>query len=434
MALVLAVAMVLTVGMAIFGPATAAANEQLAQKPTLLEEGKLNESYLSQLADWVNDGFFLRQELISTGNWISANMLCSSGAEDVIVGNDGWLYYTPTLPDYTGTGAMTDREVFSAAKNLQLMAQFCQSQGKDFVFAIAPNKNSLYPEQMPDYGIQAQQTNASRLTELLSSAGVKTADLFAAFASQEETLYFAHDSHWNAKGAALGADVINAAFGIESDYFSADFSDQQSHTGDLYDMLYPAFADPETDPVYGGELKYTFTGGGKRPDSMTIETEGLGQGSLLAYRDSFGNLLYPYLADSAAGARFSRSVTYDLTKDADRVLIELVERNLTYLIKYAPIMPSPERDITVTKNISGTAAVKQEQKNAPEGTVKLTGTLPATADVDSSIYLICGGVAYEAFCLENDSYCAYVPEDAQPEKLVFSNAGLQQCYEFLQNQ
>ena len=422
----------LTVGMAIFGPSKAAANEQPAQKPALWEEGSLNKDYLSQLADWVNDGFFLRPELISGGNWLNANLLNTSGAEDVIVGKDGWLYYTPTLPDYTGTEMLSDRELFSAAKNLQLMAEYCQNQGIDFVFTIAPNKNSLYPQKMP-YVSNGAATNAIRLNKLLAETDVKVADLFTAFRAENEVLYFAHDSHWNSKGAALGADVINGAFNVESNYYAGDFSQTKPHTGDIYEMLYPAFTDPETDPVYGGELAFDFTGGGKKPDSMTIKTQGQGSGNLLVYRDSFGNLLYPYLADSAAEATFSRAVSYDLTKPADRILVELVERNIHYLIQYAPVMASPVREISAPKNSAGSATFKEESGKTPAGTVKITGTLPAIADEESGIYIECDGIFYEAFCMEDGGFVAYVPESARPQRLIFENGGILRGYAFLQN-
>ena len=384
------------------------------------------------MADWVNDGFYLRPELISSGNWLSANLLGTSGSDEVVVGKDSWLYYASTLPDYTGTEQLSDREIFSAAKNLQLMAEYCQSQGTDFVFTIAPNKNSLYPENMP-YATEAADNNATRLLALLVNSNVKTADLFSTFREEEEALYFAHDSHWNSKGAALGADVINGAFGIQSEYYAGDFSQKQPHTGDLFEMLYPAFSDPETNPVYGGELNFTYTGGGKKPDSMTIKTQGQGSDTLLVYRDSFGNLLYPYLADSAGETTFSRSVSYDLTKEADRVLVELVERNIHYLIKYAPVMPSPVREIPSPTRTAGTATYETVAGKAPEGTVKITGTLPAKADTDSAIYVECDGVFYEAFCMENGGYVAYIPENAQPQRLVYSNGGLLRGFDFLLN-
>lgn len=427
-ALFLLLSLTTVVGMALHGPSAPAANEQLQQTPALKnKDGSLNTSYLSDFAQWVNDRFYLRQELVTLHNRLKAQLLRTSGAESVIAGKDGWLYYTPTLPDYTGTELMNARELFAAANNLALMAEYCAGQDTDFVFVITPNKNSLYADAMPDYGVQAETSNAQMLLQALDARNVKTVDLFDAFSAQSETLYFAHDSHWNSRGAALGADCINAAFGIESHYFTADFSQSQPHQGDLYAMLYPALTDPEQDPVCGAELSYSFSGAGTKPDSITIETTGAGQGHLLAYRDSFGNLLFPYLADSAATARFSRSTAYDLTRQADRVLIQLVERNLRYLVTYAPIMPSPQRTLTLPQETAGNAVCESTQKNAPKGTFKLTGVLPAPADDASPVYVVCGGTAYEAFILE-DGFCAYVPDTAQPEYLVFTAEGALKAY------
>ncbi len=416
-------------GMLLFGPSQPAANEVLAETPAIREkDGSWNESYLSDLSAWVSDRFFLRQELISVNNHLEAKLFGASGAQDVIVGMDGWLYYAPTLHDYTGTNLMTPRQLYAAAKNLTLMARYCREAGKDLVFAITPNKNSLYPEQMPSYGAEADSTNAAALLALLSDTEVKTADLFAAFSAQEEQLYFAHDSHWNSKGAALGADDINAAFGIDTQYFADDFSALQPHRGDLYEMLYPAFTDPEKDPVYGGVLTYEFTGSGTRADSITIETAGSGQGRLLAYRDSFGELLFPYLADSSAAARFSRSITYDLTLPADRVLIQLVERNLSYLITYPPVMPSPQVQQQMPQTVSGAAQYSLSTRQTPEGTVKVTGTLPAQPDDRSDIYILCGDAAYEAFCLDDGGYCAYIPAELTPTAVAFTHADTHLAY------
>jgi hypothetical protein len=56
----------LSVGTWLFGPAQAAANEKLAEMPAFVtEEGSINRDYLSQLQNFVNDRFFLRQQLIT---------------------------------------------------------------------------------------------------------------------------------------------------------------------------------------------------------------------------------------------------------------------------------------------------------------------------------------------------------------------------------
>lgn len=412
------------VGMALGGPAEAAANEQLAQAPQWKAgDGSVNLNFLSDLTAWVDDSFFLRRELISLDRWLTGNVLATSGEDAVVLGKDGWLFYEPTVADYTGTGGLTEQELRRAAHNLSLMAEYCRENGKEFLFVVAPNKNSLYGQYMPDYGVQAGQRDAQRLYSLLDARDVPYADLFAAFGEQDEVLYFAHDSHWNSRGAALGADVINAAFGVQTAFYDGDFSAEAAHTGDLYAMLYPGFSDPETDPVYGGELSYQFTGRATQPDAITLETAGQGSGRLLAYRDSFGNLLYPYLAHSYAAARFSRSVSYDLTQEADFVLVELVERNLSYLVTNLPFMPSPAAQVELPAHSEGVLTVQTAKRS---GLVQLKGTVAEDAE---NVWVLADGIAYEAFLLKDGGFGVNLPEDALWSHVVYAIGGETLMYE-----
>ncbi len=415
-----ALCLTLSLGMLIAGPAPAGANEVLAQPPQVFDrEGAFNADLLSDGAEYVADHFFLRQELISLNNLLSARLFGVSDAQDLIVGREGWLYYGQTLGDFTGTAALGP-ELENAADNLALMAEYVQGTGRQFLFVIAPNKNSLYPQQMPSYGVTAGTHDAQRLFSLLAERQVPYLDLFQTFAGEREVLYYAHDSHWTPKGAALAADAITAAFGGASDYASGPFG-AGSHRGDLYEMLCPsaAFQDPETGPVYAGTLTISYDPAfDSRPDSITMVTQGAGTGSLLAYRDSFGNDLYPYLADFFGSARFSRSVSYDLTLEGEKVLIELVERNLRYLVTNVPKMPAPLREIAVP-DASGTAESPSfNASGAPEGLTLARGVLPEEAQASGAAYLICGGNAYQVFRLADGAYGAYVPEEGPVSAVV----------------
>lgn len=425
-AMVALMSITLTVGILFAGPAQAGANEVLSKAPQLTDkDGKLNDYVLNDTAAWVNDHFFGRQELISAHNQTVSAVFQVSAADDVIYGSNGWLYYAPTLSDYTGTENLSPAQIQRIANNLALMQEYCESQGKEFAFVLAPNKNSLYPDNMPDYGVCNPSANAVFLMDELDALGVHYIDLFAAFSQQEEVLYFAHDSHWNAKGAALGADCINAAFGVDSHYFGEDFSKTEVHQGDLYEMLYPAFEDTEANPVYGGSLEYTFASKATQPDSITLLTESSKESSLLCYRDSFGNLLYPYLADSYGACRFSRSVNYDLTQAGDKVLIELVERNISYLYTNLPVMPAPQRELALPES-SGTVQLECKRVKTPEGMCKVTGTLPVEPDAADPVYVICDGVAYEAFRLGDNGFGAYVPAEA--DGVAYSYTGSLRLY------
>ncbi len=393
--------LILAVGF--FAPSQPAGNEQLAPAPVLFTEEGLNGDFFSHAAQWFNDHFFGRQTLISMQNYLDANILGEDTIGQVIAGKDGWLFYSSTEPDYMGQTA-PDADLLDMANNLQLLQQYCQSKGSKFVFAIAPNKNTLYGSKMP-YAGKNSGANAQKLMALLQKRGVNTADLFTALAAQEEILYFPHDSHWNSKGAALGADCINKALGVESNYFAGDFSEEKPYRGDLYDMLYPGFTDNQTDTIYGGKLDFDYTTAAQKPDSIALLTKSNQPGSLLCYRDSFGNLLYPYLADSYGDCRFSRSVSYDLTGEYDNVAIELVERNLHYLITYLPVMPAPAAKVEKTDSV-GTIQLQTQAGDMQ----KVTGALPTQKDAGSPVYLFTESGCYQAFSLKDNGFGAYLPE------------------------
>ena len=119
------------------------------------------------------------------------------------------------------------------------------------------------------------------------------------------------------------------------------------------------------------------------------------------FRDSFGNTLYPFLADSFGQAVFSRSMPYQMSlleeSGADTVVVELVERNLNYLAKYAPIFPAPLRELTGTPprgDAMARAAALEDGKL--DGHIRLEGALSGPADADSPIYVQWGDALYEA--------------------------------------
>ena len=399
----------------------AGGNETLAAAPSLRDQaGTLNTNYLTQMTGYLEDNYFLRQKMITAWSALNANLLHSSIAENVVLGEYHWLYFGDTLADYTGTDPMTEYEIDSAARNLALMNEYCGSQGAQFLFTVAPNKNSLYPEHMPDLPRDDVRSNADRLAEALEREGVDYLDMFALFRGQPETLYFQTDSHWNSKGAALAADALNDALntGRDSRYFDNTFRPEQIHKGDLYDMLYPAGDGMDTDWTYGGTLNFQYDAPIRSAENLTIMTHGQGGGSLLMFRDSFGNLLYPYMADSFDAALFSRAAAYRLDligeRKAGKVVVELVERNIRSLIQNVPLMPAPLSRPTMTlwENSAADIPMKKDADSLP-GYVLVTGTLSAVPDAGTPVFLqTAAGECYEAFRLEDGGFGLYVPEAA----------------------
>lgn len=439
-ALILLLCLIPSVGMLLPKPAAeAGGNQTLSKAPALKDAGgNWNPAYLSQLQDYGADNFFLRQDMITAWSALNAKVLHSSIADNVVLGRDGWLYFGDTLADYAGLDSMTERELYSAARNLSLISEYCGSQGARFLFTVAPNKSSLYPSHMPGLTPSREPHNAERLAEELARQGVEYLDLFSLFRGREETLYFKTDSHWNSKGAALAADAVNSALGREriSRYFDGPFTPEAVHKGDLYDMLYPAGDALEEDPVYGGQLNFEYDAPIRSAENLTIMTHGQGENSLLMFRDSFGNLLYPYMADSFDAALFSRSMPYrpDLTvqREADFVVAELVERNLRYLIQNVPVMPAPSRGDKAPEGFtvyeSDVNFHTEPSENLPgyalvTGPAVLAGQELPAAKPDSPVLVLASDRHYyETFLLEDGGAGLYLPENIQPLGVAYAPA------------
>lgn len=408
-----------SVGMLIFGEARPAANEVLAGKPSVTtRSGKLSLSFLSDVSDYIADRFAFRQELATAWACVNAKLLGTSVEEQVILGSDGWLYFSDTLPDYTGQG-MSDTELRYLANDLALMQEYIESQGKHFIFTVAPNKNSIYSEHMPEYiENRRSESNAARVGAYLDAAGVNYLDLFDILGN-EENLYYKTDTHWNSRGAALAADGLLNMLDRGGDYSTASFAVSEEHRGDLYEMLYPAGRATETATVYGGEFSYVCESDPNGGNAITIKTscDG-GSGGLMCWRDSFGIALYPYLAQSFVAATFSRSADYNLTlaDSADTVIIELVERNLSNILSREPTFPAPVRELSATANV-GTIAVDYDEAKSGvmSGYVRVSGKLGADMlDPGGHVYIAAGDTAYEAYvCVSSGSdslrFFAWIP-------------------------
>ena len=88
----------------------AGANEILSPPP------RFGLTVLNETADYVADRFAMRQVFVSAWSWLNEKLLHSSAEEQVILGSDGFLYFSETLDDYCGL-ALTDGELEQIAQN-----------------------------------------------------------------------------------------------------------------------------------------------------------------------------------------------------------------------------------------------------------------------------------------------------------------------------
>lgn len=186
-------------------------NRTLADFPSLHgAEGELNRNFIREFENWFNDHVGFRKQLFATNLKIQYDLFNDSANNTVLVGKDGWLFYSGggnadiaagEYPDF-GEEALED-----ICQKMTRIQEKLKEQGRDFVLLLPPSKVSIYPEymrgnftvretpvdQLADYLEQHTDIKVVRMKEALLEEKEKT----------DELLYFKTDTHWNTYGSSV---------------------------------------------------------------------------------------------------------------------------------------------------------------------------------------------------------------------------------------
>lgn len=391
------------IGMPFFSGSTEAEKKDEVPFPQVMVDGGFNTAFFSELDSWYNDHFAFRAQLVDANASLREALFMESSVSNVIVGTDGWIYYIGTLADYQRSAPMSDRALDNAAYNIMLMQENAERSGASFVFTIAPNKNTVYPEHMPYFEAPGEgPSNAERIEPLLEQYGVHYVNLFDVLSSDERVLYLRGDSHWTNEGALVGAQALAEALGHDLGAYEDVAPETDAHIGDLAEMLHPLSVEPELQPLWPQSLEFSYTNDATSVEDGSIETASTrpdAEGVLMCYRDSFGNALLPYLASSYSSATFSKMVPYDmhpaLLREVDHVLVERAERHLPFFATTPPFMPAPERSLDEAPVATPSSTTCFTEQNGPYLVVE--GTL-------DEAYVENGAPIYVAITINGDTH------------------------------
>ncbi|MDI9497694.1 MAG: hypothetical protein QM270_04310 [Bacillota bacterium] len=332
--------------------------------PALMRDGRINTGLPQDFEAWWERSFPWRSTLVSLWNRAQQTLFHSSGSERVVVGRDGWLFFAETLPDHTGSRRLSDLDLRRIARTLELEREYLAAQGIRFHVALAPNKASIYPGQLPAWLERWLEPSApARHIERLGAELAATAPeidwidletpLTAARATAgEHGLYHALDSHWNQEGAQLAATVLGAAMEVDRDALDALAPTVWRHDwpADLARMYYPDRVTHDWQCYSDLPQSYQFTRAVRSLEDVRFATLAPdGSGHLYTIRDSFSNALVDIWSRLFAAVDYDRAFPHALTTAAasgcDRVLLLIAERSLASWLEGTPVLPAPLRDL-----------------------------------------------------------------------------------------
>ncbi|MGN0395476.1 MAG: hypothetical protein ACI4EF_08940 [Coprococcus sp.] len=425
-------------GMIFFKTDKTTENKTLAEMPDIVTDGKINIEYLSQLGIYFEDRFAFRNYMVDADSNIQAGIFKTSNVKSVIVGDDGWLYYASTLDNYLSRNGLSSRGVFNAVHNMKLMQNYVEQNGAKFLLTIAPNKNSLYGENMPYYcSYNAGETeNIQYVTAELKKQEVNYVDLFEKFRASDKVLYLKRDSHWNNEGALLAYNsIMDALEQPHERYETVNAVRTKDYIGDLNRMIYPVTSRPEWNVEYQYDKSFTYVGSDNVEDSHveTMNTEK--NGTLLMFRDSFGNTLIPFMSDEFEKCFYSKAVPYNIESymseyKPDTVVVEKVERNIEEFASRPAVFENPTaEEIELSDlpdganndvNEDATHDICIKTADANSSFIEISGTIDnELPERDSLIYVEIENnnksVLYEAFTISDEKgdngYLVYLGKD-----------------------
>ncbi|WP_051261538.1 alginate O-acetyltransferase AlgX-related protein [Desulfovibrio inopinatus] len=156
-----------------------------------------------------------RSILISWYNYATTRFIASSSvfSASVITGKDGWMYLAKdgsrdVLMEHRSATPLTEPELQALRDDYQARADWLAQRGKHYMLVVAPSKETIYPEYLPEIFKQVGKT--SRLDQALdylkAHSTLDVVDLRPVLldAKKKTQIFYATDSHWNVRGAFVG--------------------------------------------------------------------------------------------------------------------------------------------------------------------------------------------------------------------------------------
>ena len=314
-----------------------------AEMPALITDGRISDGFGDDFETWFSKRFAFRGKVVDLFSSLKENLF-QTGNDQVIVGEDGFLYFQDTMDSFLRENPLTEEELQSIADALSNLNAYANEHGARLLFVCAPNKNTVYPEYMPARYRAAQPETPSDLDRLYAYLSAETEIDFLDLrpvleeAKGEHLLYHKRDSHWNGYGAHIAYEAIMEHLDLPTPDFSVlPRTDITTHEGDLDRLLYPGTVKYDDNTVYSYDEQYIYTSAFSTEMDMTITTRSAGTaGKLLFFRDSFASAMIGDFAISFSQMQMERAIPYRLelleTVKADVVIVEIVERNLRSLI------------------------------------------------------------------------------------------------------
>lgn len=181
-----------------------------APKPSLSFDAEVIHAFPERYEAYYADTFGLRDKLLRWHSIEKLFLFDVSPTSKVILGQDDWMFYTGdfSIEAWRGMMPLSPEELEAWRRAIERHRDHLRDGGVEYMLAIAPNKEAIYPEHMPARINPVGPTRLDQIAEhMRRHSDVRFLDLRRALLAEkahdgpDDYLYFAYGTHWNGRGA-----------------------------------------------------------------------------------------------------------------------------------------------------------------------------------------------------------------------------------------
>jgi hypothetical protein len=171
--------------------------------------------------NWFEDRFGLRDQLLRANQALRLFVFHTEASPTLVEGKDGWFFFGAdnSIPVQRGLAPLTEEDLERWRLGIEARRDWLRERGIEFAFVIVPNKQSVYPELLPEPIRRLGPTRLEQLTAWMSArSDARFLDLTEAMIAEKshdaggDFVYYPLGSHWGGRGAWAGWNAIVASF------------------------------------------------------------------------------------------------------------------------------------------------------------------------------------------------------------------------------
>lgn len=304
-------------------------------------------TFHNKFDQWLSDHLPFKTQMVKLYRGYQYRIYFRFDHSKTILGENDWLFYADEMDNYKRITPLTEEELEEGAKNISNFAASMKEQGIDCTFIIAPEKEFVYSEYIPDYfRIQSYIGRGEQMLAYIKKTQPEISlyyplDFLRSLDPSEYPLYYSTDTHWT-KLAAFAVSELTENINQESILNSLEKYKNAGETEkgmDLANMVGLSSVISEKNSVavdYAGGFSSEKT---ESVDHGTIQryrsTNSNGR-NLLILGDSFGESMIEAFTQKYENVLFVTRGSLnriDLSDEKpDQCFVIITERNIDYFL------------------------------------------------------------------------------------------------------